>query len=1223
MLRKKSGFFVAIFVVCFFTASMSPGRSLAGALEDAVDNPVQRNGTTPLAFTPGGDLQWASESSNTHDGIDAAQSGAITHSQSSWMETTVTGPASISFYQKVSSQTGYDLLKVTIDGVQKSAISGTVDWQQKTFVLPTAAHDYTLRWTYSKNASVSSGTDAAWLDQVVVSPNTALTVTSPNGGEKWAAGSSQNITWNAPAAAEKYDLYYTTNNGTSWSLITSNLTSANLTNISHTWTVPVPNGNKTACKIKVVAKNAANAIVGTDISNAPFTIQVLRVDSPNGGDILSSHVNPNDIRFTIIGQTNAQRAILSYTMDGGVTWKPITTMVGGLGTPQQYTYSSWMVPSVPVQKTLCKVKVVITDFYGVVLGTDTSDANFTIRPTFSISGAATLNGKALSGVTVTLDGAYSATARTDAYGKYIFKDLWNGNYTVTAGKTGHVFSPAIKAIAVTTAKIANVNFTATGSSGSTHSISGAVIGTVVSGVTMTLSGTVSGTVPTDGSGNYTFTNVPDGVYTVTPGKAASTFSPLSSAVTVSGSDVSIINFASTASTGPTYSISGKATYGGMGLPGVEIMFAGSPAPGSVVTDAGGNYTIKGLKNGGCVLNPSKTGYTFVPANVIKIVAGLNIAGVNFTATGSSHGISGHVFSIDGVTGVPGVTITLNTSPARTAVTDGSGLYTISNVPDGTYTLTPSISTASAAFAPANKIVTVSGIDVSQDFKAIVTYSISGTVSYSGTKTGRVYINVYRATGEDVARGTSIAAPGAFTIRGIEPGTNYILKAFRDTMGTGVRNASNPVGQSSAFDVVTSHVTGKNITLANPSSLVADAPENVIAIPGDNEAVAVMWDAPRDGNGVETAKYYRVYWHTDGTISKTNYTEYRTLVASDNPIFFHSGTGVTNGNTLSYIVTSISENGTESAESAPVSVDVYTPPPAGTYAVSGSISVPSLTMAPLYVGVYSDRGGLHFTRVSPGVTAYDIMGVPDGVYQPFAFIDMNNNGVMDIGDILNADALSGPITVNDANANRDLVLTGAGSHTLVATNHIQVNGVPDDTYQLSTGALRGKNQPVKVSILSGPNIPAPIDVGNPRGQFVAGFDIGTTRPEVGDAYTLSVTYQNNVTETLIATVTGVLNTFARNLAASADLTPTFTWDDPLPPPTTPYTYILGILSNSGGTMWYYPGDEGMPSSQHSVVYNADGKAIPPVLSAATTYYLAIVVKDSDRNSASNIVSFTTP
>jgi hypothetical protein len=60
---------------------------------------------------------------------------------------------------------------------------------------------------------------------------------------------------------------------------------------------------------------------------------------------------------------------------------------------------------------------------------------------------------------------------------------------------------------------------------STYSISGTVSGAVLQGVNIALSGSASATTTTDDSGNYSFTGVPNGSYTVTPSKAGYTSNP--------------------------------------------------------------------------------------------------------------------------------------------------------------------------------------------------------------------------------------------------------------------------------------------------------------------------------------------------------------------------------------------------------------------------------------------------------------------------------------------------------------------------------------------------------------------------------------------------------------------------------------------------------------------------------------------------------------------------
>jgi RHS repeat-associated protein len=115
------------------------------ALAQAVDS--------SLTFTTGGD---------------AAQSGdSVPNNGQSWLQTTVSVATSgtVSFWWKVSSQANCDWLEFYIDGTRQDRISGTVDWQPKSYTITTAG-SHTLKWRYVKDASGSSGSDCGWVDAV-------------------------------------------------------------------------------------------------------------------------------------------------------------------------------------------------------------------------------------------------------------------------------------------------------------------------------------------------------------------------------------------------------------------------------------------------------------------------------------------------------------------------------------------------------------------------------------------------------------------------------------------------------------------------------------------------------------------------------------------------------------------------------------------------------------------------------------------------------------------------------------------------------------------------------------------------------------------------------------------------------------------------------------------------------------------------------------------------
>ena len=122
---------------------------------------------TNLNWTAGlSNAAWFAQNRVTHDGDGAAQSGSIGHGQQSYLQTTVTGPGTLRFWWKVSSEEGFDWLQCYQDGSSNllASISGEAGWEQKTFAIPAGPH--TLKWLYIKDSSVTDGQDAAWVDEV-------------------------------------------------------------------------------------------------------------------------------------------------------------------------------------------------------------------------------------------------------------------------------------------------------------------------------------------------------------------------------------------------------------------------------------------------------------------------------------------------------------------------------------------------------------------------------------------------------------------------------------------------------------------------------------------------------------------------------------------------------------------------------------------------------------------------------------------------------------------------------------------------------------------------------------------------------------------------------------------------------------------------------------------------------------------------------------------------
>ncbi|HRR51388.1 MAG TPA: C25 family cysteine peptidase [Candidatus Cloacimonas sp.] len=115
----------------------------------------------------------------SYNGTPAAKSPTINHNSSSSISINFECPqaSEISFWKKVSSELNGDYLKFYINGVLKYQWSGTDDsWSQVTF--PVNPGTNVFKWEYTKNASITQGSDCAWLDDIIF-PSTGENIGTP------------------------------------------------------------------------------------------------------------------------------------------------------------------------------------------------------------------------------------------------------------------------------------------------------------------------------------------------------------------------------------------------------------------------------------------------------------------------------------------------------------------------------------------------------------------------------------------------------------------------------------------------------------------------------------------------------------------------------------------------------------------------------------------------------------------------------------------------------------------------------------------------------------------------------------------------------------------------------------------------------------------------------------------------------------------------------------
>lgn len=155
----------------------------AAWLDEVTFTPVTLSSLTTAAgglspWTAGGTLPFFGQNEITSDGTAALQSGPITHDQTSSANSNVTGPGTLTFRWKISSEDD-DSLRFAIDGREQAHIAAEVDWNTMTYVIRPGTHAF--NWSYVKDWSNSYNHDAGWVDTVafVAAPALAVAVNAP------------------------------------------------------------------------------------------------------------------------------------------------------------------------------------------------------------------------------------------------------------------------------------------------------------------------------------------------------------------------------------------------------------------------------------------------------------------------------------------------------------------------------------------------------------------------------------------------------------------------------------------------------------------------------------------------------------------------------------------------------------------------------------------------------------------------------------------------------------------------------------------------------------------------------------------------------------------------------------------------------------------------------------------------------------------------------------
>src|SRR5579864_1437159 len=210
------------------------------------------------------------------------------------------------------------------------------------------------------------------------------------------------------------------------------------------------------------------------------------------------------------------------------------------------------------------------------------------------------SGAAIAGATVSYSGGSTST---DSSGNYTLSNVAPGSYTVTASAAGH--SNASAPVSVTSNQASTLNFQLAPVTNSPGAISGRVTnittGGAVSGATVSFSG---GSATADSNGNYSFSGVTPGSYSVTA--AHSGFFNVTHSVTVNSGQTSTLNFAM--ATGGKIAGTVTNTSGGV-IAGASVTLTGGSISTTVhtTTNSSGVYNSNWMPVGTYTVTVSASG----------------------------------------------------------------------------------------------------------------------------------------------------------------------------------------------------------------------------------------------------------------------------------------------------------------------------------------------------------------------------------------------------------------------------------------------------------------------------------------------------------------------------------------------------------------------------------------------------------------------------------------
>ena len=314
-----------------------------GSLSDTSDDPFTITGPPPPSVSlssPNGGETWAAGSTHTI----------------SW---TYTGDPG---YLKIDLLKGGSTSTLTSYASKGSNGSGSYTWRISS---NQSSGSYQIRITSRTNGSLSDTSDDPFT--ITGPPPPSVSLSSPNGGETWAAGSTHTISWTytGDPGYLKIDLL----KGGSTSTLTSYASKGSNGSGSYTWRIS-SNQSSGSYQIRITSRTNGSL---SDTSDDSFTITgppppSVSLSSPNGGETWAAG-STHTISWTYTGDPRYIRIVL---LNGGSASTITSYAYKGSSGSGSYT---WRIPS---SQSSGSYKIRIISFSDASIS-DTSDDFFTIN----------------------------------------------------------------------------------------------------------------------------------------------------------------------------------------------------------------------------------------------------------------------------------------------------------------------------------------------------------------------------------------------------------------------------------------------------------------------------------------------------------------------------------------------------------------------------------------------------------------------------------------------------------------------------------------------------------------------------------------------------------------------------------------------------------------------------------------------------------------------------